>query len=61
MANGQSTSNLPRRQPLHQLRLNRKTEGHHIRPLAKGGAAYDSGNIVTLCAACHRQKKTVGR
>ena len=33
-----------------------KLEGHHIRPLAKGGAAYSLDNIITLCASCHQQK-----
>ena len=31
-------------------------EGHHIRPLAKGGSAYSLDNVITLCASCHQQK-----
>ena len=33
-----------------------KLEGHHIRPLAKGGSAYSLDNIITLCASCHQQE-----
>ena len=28
-------------------------EAHHIEQLEDGGAAYDLGNILTLCKTCH--------
>ena len=33
-----------------------RLEVDHIQPLDKGGAAFDSANLQTLCRTCHRQK-----
>ena len=30
-----------------------RLEVHHVRPLAKGGAAYDPDNLKVLCRRCH--------
>jgi len=27
---------------------------HHVKPIAKGGGACDEGNLIFLCASCHR-------
>jgi 5-methylcytosine-specific restriction endonuclease McrA len=36
----------------------RETLGvHHIVPLAKGGAALDADNLVTLCRRCHEREE----
>ena len=36
-------------------KLGGRLEAHHIRPLSRGGAAYDLDNIATVCRACHIQ------
>lgn len=36
--------------PEHDLELD------HIRPLHRGGAAWDPGNLQVLCRDCHRKK-----
>lgn len=28
---------------------------HHIKPVSKGGAIFDSDNVTTLCRDCHRK------
>ena len=33
-----------------------KLEAHLVLPLEDGGAAYDLGNITTLCRSCHVAK-----
>ena len=35
-----------------------RLEVHHILPLEQGGDAFALGNLVTLCASCHRQQST---
>ena len=30
-----------------------RLEVHHVRPLHKGGAPYDPGNLKVLCRGCH--------
>jgi 5-methylcytosine-specific restriction endonuclease McrA len=34
-----------------------KLSVHHIVALADGGAPFDAGNCITLCASCHRRRE----
>ena len=35
-----------------------RLEVHHRVPLARGGAALDPDNLLTLCACCHKRQHT---